>query len=342
MHTYPPPETPLSSCRPIISEYDVSFQAVQFRFTRDYSHRVQTRRWVVARYAVGYVRGACSPHVRRHGNLHAIARPLRAAVYHLLGAGMVKQWGLFWISPIQGGSHRANRLLKVCQVQDDNLLTYAVHTEPILLPVCPYFAGVGGAVREVYPEWSTETDAVVWVEVPLAPDAQLVGLFDGDGGEALEWLTRRDPMAGGGSGGDGASSHSRTSTGGSGRDGREMQGGAGGEVRGRIGGRGEVWGRRGRGGGRGEGGGRGKGRGRGERGAHLDDAIRKFARCVLVAEMMDSVHGGGLLAAARRLSGGEAEAATRAAEKSRARVKARAVKVGFPGRGEYTLLEPGV
>lgn len=64
-----------------------------------------------------------------------------------------------------------------------------------------------------------------------------------------------------------------------------------------------------------------------------NDAIRKFARCVLVAEMMDSVHGGGLLKAAKKLSGGEAEAASDAAEKARAAVKAVQAKKGKEGTG---------
>ena len=195
---------------------------------QDYSNRISSQRQTggghprrrrrrrprapVPLHAMGYVRGACSPHVRRHGNLHVIARPLRAAAYHLLGTSG---------------------------------------------------AGEDGAVREVYPTWCEETETVAWIEEPLTPDARLAGLFDGDGREALEWLKRQDPAA------------------------------------------------------------RGGGNDRRGHGNRRDDEIRKFARCVLVAEMVDSVHGGGVLAAARRLSGGEAEAADLEAERARARVKAR-------------------
>ena len=34
---------------------------------------------------MGYVRGACSPLTRRHGNLHGISRPLRLAAYWAMG-----------------------------------------------------------------------------------------------------------------------------------------------------------------------------------------------------------------------------------------------------------------
>lgn len=40
----------------------------------------------------GYVRGCCSPFVRSHGNLHAIARPLRLAAYAAIGvSGAVRE-----------------------------------------------------------------------------------------------------------------------------------------------------------------------------------------------------------------------------------------------------------
>jgi hypothetical protein len=62
--------------------------------------RRRRRHAPVPLHAMGYVRGACSPDVRQHGNLHALARPLRAAAYHLLGAGAgidgaVREVGLY-------------------------------------------------------------------------------------------------------------------------------------------------------------------------------------------------------------------------------------------------------